>query len=111
MEVARDFLPHPVDPQKRNLIRDTELSTKVASNLLIRVYSMAPGSQAFVRDETPRSCKYGTCGHSSLISSYSSECLQKKMYKNIHLYNSYSGRSKSKGDPMGSVTKIVNLTI
>ena len=57
MEEARDFLPHPVDPQKRNLIRDTEHPTNVVSNLLIRVYSVAPGSQAFVRDETPRDCK------------------------------------------------------
>jgi len=57
MEVGRDFLPHPVDPQKRNLIRDTEHPTNVVSNLLKRVYSVAPGSQAFVRDETPRDCK------------------------------------------------------
>ena len=78
MEVACDFLPHPVDPQKRNLIRDTEHPTNVVSNLLICVYSVAPGSQAFVRDETPKGCKQGIYGHTSLISSYSSKCLQKK---------------------------------
>ena len=57
MEVARDFLPHPVDPQKRNLMRYTEHPTNLVSNLLIRVYSVVPGSQAFERDETPRDYK------------------------------------------------------
>ena len=56
-QMARYLLPHPVKPQKRNLIRDTEQLTKVVSNLLIRVYSVVSGSQTFVRDETPRSCK------------------------------------------------------
>jgi hypothetical protein len=32
----------------------------VVSNLLIRVHSVASGSQSFVRDETPRNYKYGT---------------------------------------------------
>ncbi len=56
-KVARDFLPHTVEPQKRNLILDTEHPTNVVSNLLVRVYSVVPRSQAFVRDETPKNCK------------------------------------------------------
>ena len=76
--MARNLLSHPVQPQNRNLIRDTEQLTKVVSNLLIRVYSVASGSQTFVRDETPRSYKYGTQSHYSDISSFLSVCLQKK---------------------------------